>query len=220
MRLLLVEDEPKLNQGIARGLHDRGYSVDSALDGVEGERLARLNEYDLVILDIMMPKRDGLTVCRNLRSAGITVPVLFLTAKDATSDKVKGLDDGGDDYLIKPFAFEELAARVRTLLRRPREIKPDILELDGMQLDTRSQTISIDGKAITLTLREFGMMEYFLRNRGTVLSRDDILEHVWDHELDSLSNVVDVHLKNLRKKLPKAYAKRIETVWGKGYRVA
>lgn len=220
MKLLVVEDEPKLNEGLVHGLQQRGYAVDSALDGEEGERLARLNGYDLIVLDIMLPKRDGLTVCRNLRAAQFDVPVLFLTARDATRDKIEGLDIGGDDYLVKPFSFDELAARIRTLLRRPKKILGDILRLDDLELDTRGQRITVDGKEISLTLREYGLLEYMLRHQGEVVTQQDILDHVWDRFFDSLSNVVNVHVKNLRKKLPKKYAKRLQTVWGKGYRLA
>jgi DNA-binding response OmpR family regulator len=220
MKLLVVEDEPKLNKGLVQGLQARGYAVDFAFDGVEGENMARMNGYDLVVLDIMLPKRNGLEVCRNLRAARVGTPVLFLTAKDAVDDRIAGLDQGADDYLVKPFSFGELEARIRTLLRRPALVVADTLELDGLSLDTRAQKLTVDGKEIALTLREFALLEYFLRNQGVVVSREDLLDHVWDRFFDSFSNVVDVHLKNLRKKLPSSYAKRIETVWGKGYRLA
>lgn len=219
MRILIVEDEPKLNDGLAVGLRNRGYAVDSAFDGEEGEKLARMNEYDLIVLDIMLPQRDGLEVCRSLRAHGRQMPILFLTARDAVEDRVSGLDLGGDDYLVKPFSFDELMARIRALLRRPVQTVSDVLELDELRLDTRSQAVSVGGKSVDLTLREYGLLEYLLRNQGAVVTRDDILTHVWDRFYDSFSNVVDVHLKNLRKKLPKSYAKRIETVRGKGYRL-
>lgn len=220
MKILVVEDEPKLNQGLVQGLKNHGYAVDFAFDGEEGEKLARINAYDLIILDIMMPKRDGLEVCRNIRRAGISTPVIFLTAKDAVNDKVDGLDEGADDYLVKPFAFAELSARIRALFRRPRQSGGDVLELDGLSMDTRAQKVTANGKELPLTLREYGLLEYLMRNKGKVVTRQDILDHVWDRFFDSLSNVVDVHLKNLRKKLPEKYAKRIKTVWGKGYRLA
>jgi len=219
MKLLIVEDEPKLNEGLARGLKNQGYAVDSAYDGEEGEKFATLNNYDLVILDIMMPKKNGLEVCRDLRRAGNNVPILMLTAKDALEDKVLGLNEGADDYLVKPFSFEELQARIRALLRRPPVVAHDTLTLDGLGLDTRTQKVTADKKNISLTLREYGVLEYLLRNKGAVITREDLLEHVWDRNFDSFSNVVDVHLKNLRKKLPKNYAKRIKTVWGKGYQL-
>lgn len=219
MKLLVVEDEPKLNKGLVTGLQQRGYAVDFAFDGEEGERFARANEYDVVILDVMLPKRSGFEVCRNMRAAGVTTPVIFLTARDATDDKVAGLDFGADDYLAKPFSFDELAARIRSLLRRAPQLSSDVFMLDGLRLDTRAQQVSAEGKPVELTLREYGVLEYLMRNRNAVITRDDILTHVWDRFFDSFSNVVDVHIKNLRKKLPKPYAKRIETVWGKGYRL-
>ena len=220
MRILVVEDEPKLNKGIVKGLKTRGYAVDFAFEGQAGETLARQNPYDLILLDIMMPRRDGLTVCRNLRQDGITTPILFLTAKDAVEDKVTGLDEGADDYLVKPFSFEELTARIRSLLRRPNAVVSDTLTLDQLSLNTQAHRLTINNTEISLTTREYALLEYLLRNRDKVLTREDILDHVWDNFYDSLSNVVDVHLKNLRKKLPKDYAKRIATIRGKGYRIA
>jgi DNA-binding response OmpR family regulator len=220
MKILVVEDEPKLNKGLVQGLQQRGYAVDFAFDGEEGEKMALLNGYDLIILDIMLPKRDGLSVCGNLRLKGMNMPVLFLTAKDTVSDKITGLDIGADDYMIKPFSFDELSARIRTLLRRPRVTLSNDLRLDGLVLNTRAQSLVVEGKDISLTLREYGLLEYFLRNQGKVVTQQDILDHVWDRFFDSLSNVVSVHVKNLRKKLPKKYATRIQTVWGKGYRLA
>ncbi len=219
MKILLVEDEPKLNKNIAEGLKNRGYAVDSAFDGEEGQRMALWADYDLIILDIMMPKRNGLEVCSTLRAKGKNMPILMLTAKDTVQDKVTGLDIGADDYLIKPFSFEELTARMRSLLRRPSIAATDVLEFEDLRLDTRSQELTNKGKRIELTLREYALMEYLMRNVGRVLSREDLLEHVWDRNHDSFSNVVDVHLKNLRKKLPTLYAKRIKTVWGKGYQL-
>jgi two-component system, OmpR family, copper resistance phosphate regulon response regulator CusR len=220
MRILVVEDEPKLNKGIVKGLKSRGYAVDFAFEGQAGENLARRNPYDLIILDIMMPRKDGLTVCRNLRQSGITTPILFLTAKDAVEDKVTGLDEGADDYLVKPFSFEELAARIRSVLRRPSAILSNSLTLDDLALDTNAHRLTVAGQEIPLTAREYALLEYLLRNKNKVISREDLLDHVWDTFYDSLSNVVDVHLKNLRKKLPEKYAERIETIRGKGYRIA
>lgn len=219
MKILIVEDEIKLNKALSTGLQNHGYAVESAFDGEEGEKMARINVYDLILLDVMMPKRDGVEVCTNLRKAGKKTPILMLTAKDAIEDRVNGLDAGADDYLIKPFAFEELLARVRTLFRRAPLTATDTFDLDDLHLDTRTQRVTINSKEIELTLREYALLEYFLRNKDTVLTRGDLLEHVWDINYDSMSNVVDVHLKNLRKKLPKIYAKRIKTIWGKGYKL-
>lgn len=219
MKILIVEDEIKLNKALSTGLQNHGYAVESAFDGEEGEKMARINAYDLILLDVMMPKRDGVEVCTNLRKAGKKTPILMLTAKDAIEDRVNGLDAGADDYLIKPFAFEELLARVRTLFRRAPLTATDTFDLDDLHLDTRTQRVTINSKELELTLREYALLEYFLRNKDTVLTRGDLLEHVWDINYDSMSNVVDVHLKNLRKKLPKTYAKRIKTIWGKGYKL-
>lgn len=219
MRILVVEDEPKLNKGLVEGLQKRGYAVDFAFDGEEGEKLALWNSYDVIILDIMLPKRDGREVCRTVRTKGKTTPILFLTAKDTIEDKVAGLNDGADDYLVKPFSFDELHARIRALLRRPPLATADILQLDDLRVDTKAQTVTVKGQTLNFTLREYGLLEYLLRNQGIVKTREDILEHVWDRFFDSFSNVVDVHLKNLRKKLPNSYAKRIQTIWGKGYRL-
>ena len=220
MRLLVVEDEQRLRDGIALGLRERGFAVDAIGDGEEGETLARMNEYDVILLDILMPKRDGLTVCRNLREANITTPIIFLTAKDALEDRLTGLYGGADDYIVKPFSFEELVARIHTVLRRPRAVTADIQVLEGLRLDSRAHTIEVDGEELKVTLREFAILEYLLRNRGIVLSRDDLQEHVWDRSFESWSNVVDVHLKNLRKKLPEHYAEKIESIRGKGYRLS
>lgn len=220
MKILVIEDEPKLNKGIVLGLQQRGYAVDSALDGEAGEAMARLNGYDCIILDIMLPQRDGLTVCRNLRAHNVATPIIFLTARDMTEDKITGLDVGADDYLVKPFAFDELAARIRTLLRRPPLVVTDILTFLDLSLDTRSHLVTVQNNVINLTLREYSLLEYLLRNQGAVITREDILSHVWDQFYDAFSNVVDVHLKNIRKKLPSKYAKRIVTIRGKGYRLA
>lgn len=219
MKLLLVEDEQKLALTLAEALRHRGHVVDIAYEGNEGESLARINPYDVIILDRMLPRKDGLSICLALRAHSVTTPILFLTAKGDELDIVEGLDAGGDDYLVKPFSLEELSARLRSLTRRPHLLESPVLTLDNLTLDPKAQTVTIDGKSLTLTLREFALLEYFLRNKQTVITREDILEHVWDREFDSFSNVVDVHLKNLRKKLPKSYAKRIQTIWGKGYKL-
>lgn len=219
MKILVVEDEQKLNAAIVQGLRSRGYIVDAAFDGAEGEKIAREQQYDCIVLDVMMPVMDGLTMCKNLRAHGVQTPVLFLTAKSDVHEKIEGFNVGADDYVVKPFSFDELVARIRAITRRAPNVQGDILKLDELSLDTRSQIITIAGKPIDVTLREYALLEYFLRNQNAVVTREDILSNVWDRFYDSLSNVVDVHLKNLRKKLPKAYAKRIQTVWGKGYRL-
>lgn len=219
MKILVVEDEEKLHAAIVQGLRSRGYTVDSAFNGEEGEKLAREHSYDCILLDVMMPVMDGLTMCKNLRAQKVQTPIIFLTAKSEVQERVEGFDVGADDYMVKPFSFDELVARIRAISRRAPNVHGDVLELNTLSLDTRSQVVTIAGKPIDLTLREYGLLEYFLRNQNAVVTREDILSHVWDRFYDSLSNVVDVHLKNLRKKLPKEYAKKIQTVWGKGYRL-
>lgn len=219
MKILVVEDEVKLNAAIAQGLRSRGYTVDVAFNGAEGEKIAREQVYDCILLDVMMPVRDGFTMCKNIRAAGVQTPVIFLTAKSDVDERVLGFNAGADDYVAKPFSFEELVARIRAIGRRAPTAQGDILVLNSLSLDTLSQIVTISGKSIDLTLREYALLEYFLRNQNVVVTREDILSHVWDRFYDSLSNVVDVHLKNLRKKLPKEYAKKIQTVWGKGYRL-
>lgn len=219
MRILFVEDEAKLRRNVAEGLTLRGYTVDTAEDGIEGERLARENTYSVVILDVMMPQQDGITTCRALRAKSIQTPILMLTARDAINDKVDGLNAGADDYLTKPFSFDELSARIRALMRRQPELTTDVLSYHDLKLDTRSQLVTVGNKTLDLTLREYGILEYLLRNQGAVVTREDILSNVWDRFFDSFSNVVDVHVKNLRKKLPPQYGKRLRTVWGKGYQL-
>jgi DNA-binding response OmpR family regulator len=219
MRILLVEDEPKLNQSLKAGLTHKGFAVDSALDGTQGQDLAESETYDLIILDVLLPSLDGYQVCRNLRSEGISTPILFLTAKDSLEEKVMGLEAGGDDYLVKPFEFKELVARIRALLRRPRSVLPGVLEQGALRLDPAKQEVLLDQAVIPMTLREFQLLEYFMRNVTRVLTRDELLDHVWDREGYTLSNTVDVHIKNLRQKLGK-YGKHLETVRGVGYRLA
>lgn len=220
MRILVVEDEPKLNKGIVKGLKNHGYAVDFAYEGQAGETLARENPYDVIVLDVMMPRQDGLTMCRNLRQDGVTTPILFLTARDTVDDKVIGLNEGGDDYLVKPFSFAELTARIRSLLRRPAGMIADAIQLDSLTLDTQVQRLTVEEEEIMLTRREYALLEFLLRNKDRVVSQEDILDHVWDNFYESRSNVVNVHMRNLRKKLPPAYAKRIQTIHGKGYRIS
>src|SRR5664280_821774 len=203
MRLLVVEDADKLAQVLKRGLEKEGYAVDTLGDGRAAQtRLrSRHDEYDLVLLDVMLPGLDGYSICRDLRERGLTVPVLMLTARDTTDDKVTGLDSGADDYLVKPFAFEELLARVRTLLRRPRRSLPAELKVDDLVLDPASRTVRRADQPITLTTKEFALLELFMRNAGRVLTRDEILAHAWDEEYDSFSNIIDVYMNRLRKQV-------------------
>jgi DNA-binding response OmpR family regulator len=222
MRLLLVEDEEKLAQVLKKGLDREGYAVDVLVDGESAERRIALNpaDYDLIILDVMLPVRDGVSVCRHLRENGIKTPILMLTAKDAVHDRIVGLDAGADDYLVKPFDFTELQARIRALLRRPREVLQNELKVRGLTLNTATQRVFLGKKEIRLTQKEFSILEYFMRQTGRVITREQILAHAWSFDFDSFSNVVDVHLKNLRKKLhDTANAPDIETVRGLGYRL-
>jgi DNA-binding response OmpR family regulator len=220
MKILLVEDNQKLAESVKKGLEQESYTVDCLFDGAVAERriFAHPQDYDLVILDIMLPGKNGLEVCQAWRDKNITVPILMLTAKDTTGDKVLGLDAGGDDYLIKPFAFEELLARIRALLRRPKETAPNVLSAQGITLNSGSKKVMVAGKEVPLTLREFSILEFFLRNPNQVLTREQILAHVWEFSFDSLSNVVDVHIKNLRKKLGSNYGQHLQTLRGLGYR--
>jgi two-component system OmpR family response regulator len=219
MKVLLVEDELKLQRSLAAGLVKLGYTVDTASDGEEGEMLARAQSYDVVILDGMLPKRDGVEVCRNLRQAKKMMPILMLTARGEVDDRVEGLDAGADDYLVKPFSFAELTARLRSLARRAPVVLGEILHWDDLTLNTKAQEVTVAGKKVDLTGREFELLEYFLRHPNIALTREEIQSHVWDRFFDSLSNVVDVHVKNLRQKLPSSYAGNIKTVWGKGYQL-
>jgi two-component system OmpR family response regulator len=231
VRILVVEDAVKLAQALKTGLEAEGYAVDVLHDGSAARRrfTARRGApapsgggdqlpYDLLILDIMLPGVDGFTLCRELREQGLTLPVLMLTARDATADKVTGLDSGADDYLVKPFAFEELLARIRTLLRRPRRALPPILTLGALSLDPAARVARFCGQPLALSPKEFSLLRLFLQHPGEVLSRDWILDHAWDDEFDSFSNIVDVYAGRLRRKLEQPGAGvRLETVRGAGY---
>lgn len=222
MRILIVEDEKKLALALKRGLERKGYAVDCAFDGEEGEFQIETGQedYDLVILDIMLPKRDGIEICKNTRSKKISLPILMLTARDKTQDKILGLDCGADDYLVKPFSFEELLARIRALLRRPRELLPEELKVKDITLNCATRKVFKGGKEIPLTTKEFSLLEFLLRNINQVVNREQIIAHVWNYEFDSFSNIVDVHIKNLRKKLEdRGKEKLIETIRGVGYRL-
>jgi heavy metal response regulator len=218
MHILIVEDEPKLAQALQKGLMEEGYAVDVSYDGEDGLYWARTKDYDLIILDLMIPGIPGLEILERLRAEGRSVPVLILTARDAVADRVKGLDSGADDYLTKPFSFEELLARVRALLRRataPPELQP--LQVADLELDPRTRTVRRAGRPIELSPKEFALLEYFMRNPNRVLSRTVLSEHVWG-EFDTLTNVIDVYIHHLRGKIDKdAPMKLIHTVRGAGY---
>jgi DNA-binding response OmpR family regulator len=218
MRILVIEDQEKLALSIQKGLEHHGYAVDVLFDGSQGLRRIENSEYDLVVLDIMLPGIDGLTICKTVREKGIDVPILMLTAKDTLIDKVEGFKNGTDDYLVKPFDFAELVARIGALLRRPRKATPVEITLNGITLNTTQRTVKRNGKDIKLTTKEFSILEQFMLHPNEVLSRSAILTHAWDFAYDGFSNVVDVHVKNLRKKLQKKHEILFETVHGAGYR--
>ncbi|AIS52874.1 transcriptional regulatory protein TcrA [Thermoanaerobacter kivui] len=200
MRILIVDDEENLVNALYKALKEEGYSVDIAQDGLEGLEYAKMNVYDVIILDIMLPGMDGIKILENLRNESINTPVLMLTAKDATEDKVKGLDTGADDYMTKPFELCELMARIRALLRREAPTKSPILKVADLELNTLTHQVKRGDKEITLTSKEFALLEYMMRNAGRVLTRTQIADHVWDYEFDGFSNIIDVYIRYLRKK--------------------
>jgi len=220
MRIMVVEDAVKLALALKRGLEGEGYAVDAVHDGLTARKriLARDGQYDVLILDVMLPGLDGLTLCRVLRAQGITAPVLMLTARDTTGDKVAGLDSGADDYLVKPFAFAELLARIRTLLRRPAQTLATELRVGDLALDPAARAVRRGDQPIELTTKEFALLELFMRSPGEVLSRDTILDHAWDEDADAFSNIVDVYLRRLRKKIDRdGEPSLFQTVRGVGY---
>jgi len=221
MRILIVEDEHKIANALKSGLEQHSYAVDVCYDGDSGLAMAQTEPYDLLILDIMLPgKLDGLGIVRQLRQEGKHVPILLLTAKDKVLDRAFGLNTGADDYLVKPFAFVELIARVRALMRRPAEAVKSVLEYDDIALDTQSFSVSRAGKPIELTQKEFALLEYFMRSPDIVLSKDAIMQHVWDYDADILPNTVEVYVGYLRNKIDKPFAGRkalIHTKRGFGY---
>jgi heavy metal response regulator len=218
MRLLVIEDEQKVANFIKQGLEEEGYAVDHAADGASGLQMALEGLHDVIVLDVMLPKLDGLSVLQQLRQETITTPVLLLTVRATIEDKVLGLDAGADDYLTKPFAFEEFVARVRALLRRRVETAPPILQVADLALDPARRVVSRGEKKIELTPREFTLLDYFMRNPGRVLSRTMIANRVWDYTFDSTTNVIDVYVNYLRKKIDTGHdTKLLHTVRGVGY---
>ena len=218
MRILVVEDDPSLHKIISRRLREEGYAVDDCYNGEEALSYLLAAEYDCVILDWMLPVRDGIAVLSEARQRGITAPVLMLTAKDAISDRVQGLDAGADDYLTKPFAYDELSARVRALLRRKAKEKQTMLTAGDLVMDLAAHRVTRGEKEITLTSKEFALLEYLLRNQGLVLTRSQIADHVWNYDFDYDSNVVDVYIRYLRNKIDKPFgSSMIQTVRGYGY---
>ncbi|HEY7284078.1 MAG TPA: response regulator transcription factor [Vicinamibacterales bacterium] len=221
MRILLVEDEPAAARVLAKGLREQAYAVDVAEDGRAALFQASINDYDAIILDVMLPKQDGLSVCRSLRESGSAVPVIMLTARDAIDARINGLDVGADDYLTKPYNFGELLARLRALIRRGRRpLLPARLTAGPLTLDTRSRRAWIRGAEVTLTSKEYALLEFLLHHAGAVVSRANIAEHVWDEHYDPLSNVVDVYIQRLRKKLDEPGGPSvIRTRRGEGYQL-
>lgn len=219
MRVLIIEDSPKMAEALQRGLREHGYAADVCHTGFEGEDLAAAGRYDLVLLDLMLPDRDGVEVCRNLRRRCISTPVLMLTALSGTDDKVAGLDAGADDYLSKPFEFEELLARVRALLRRGEAVEGRVLRCDDLELDVYTRRAKRGPTEIELSNKEFALLEYLMRNPNRVLSRAQIAEKVWDMNFDPSSNVIDVYMSALRKKLDRGHPRELfHTVRNAGYR--
>ena len=220
MRILLIEDDIAISRLLKEGLEDESYAVDVAHDGSEGYRTAVADEYDVIILDIMLPGMNGYEVCRALRNNGNKTPILMLTARDAERDIVEGLDTGADDYLAKPFSFDVLLARIRALLRRPNEKLEEILQVGDLKLDPSLKKVTRASQEINLTAKEYGVLEYLMRNKGKVLSKEQIISHVWDFDADVLPNNVELFIMFLRRKIDKPFkSKLIHTVSGFGYKL-
>ena len=222
MRILIVEDEYKIANSIKKGLEQESYAVDVAYTGTDGFDLASTEDYDLIVLDLLLPGMDGATMCKKLRSENIHTPILMLTAKGQTTDKVQGLDAGADDYLTKPFAFEELLARIRALVRRPKQTVGIILTVEDLKLDTSTFELTRDGKPIKLSSREFSLLEYLMRHPNMTLTKNQIIGHVWNYDADILPNTVEVYIGYLRNKIDKPFPKKhqlIHTIRGFGYKL-
>jgi two-component system, OmpR family, copper resistance phosphate regulon response regulator CusR len=220
VRILLVEDNRRLSDSLRMILQDDGYAVDTAYDGLEGEEAGMISGYDVIILDIMLPGKNGLDVCRELRNRHVTTPILMLTARDALEDRVIGLDSGGDDYLVKPFEVDELRARIRALLRRESSSKSGVMHIADLELDPASHTVQRAGKPIDLTAKEFSILEFLMRHTNRLITREMAEEHLWNYDHVVASNVVDVYIRRLRRKIDDPCpVKLIETVRGAGYRI-
>ncbi len=218
MRILLVDDDKKLAGYLKKGLVEEQHAVDVFYDGISGAFWAKENDYDIIILDIMLPGKDGIEVCRELRAKHIVTPIIMLTARDAVEDKIKGLDVGADDYLAKPFSFGELLARIRALLRRSQQYKTQTLQVADLELDPGSHKITRAGKEIALTGKEYALLEYLMRNKGRVVTETNIIDHVWDMQAEPFTNVVNVYIHYLRNKVDKGFEKKlIHTVRTIGY---
>ena len=221
MRILVVEDNHRLSSSLQMNLAHEGYSVDTAYDGQEGQDLAELTQYDLIILDILLPKKDGLEVCRDLRRRRNHTPILLLTARDSVEDRVQGLDCGADDYLVKPFAISELLARLRALLRRNHHYTNGRLEIGGLVVDPVTHIVEREGRTIDLTPKEFALLEYFMYHPNQVVTREMIEQHIWNYDFECSSNVIDVYVRRLRRKVDDPFeVKLLATIRGIGYRLA
>src|SRR5579872_2660510 len=220
MRILVIEDNHRLSSSLQMNLAHEGYSVDVAYDGQEGQDLAELTPYDVIILDILLPKKDGLEVCRDLRLRRVQTPILLLTARDSVDDRVRGLDCGADDYLVKPFAMRELLARLRALLRRQQPYKTGRLEMADLMVDPVTHSVEREGQLIELTPKEFALLEYFMYHPNQVITREMIEQHIWNYDFECESNVIDVYVRRLRRKIDTPFAvKLLTTVRGIGYRL-
>ena len=218
MRVLLVEDDGRIANFVAKGLRENAYAVDVAADGENALYQISVNDYDAIVLDVMLPLKNGFDVCRELRAGDVKTPVLMLTARDAVEDRIAGLDYGADDYLTKPFAFEELLARLRALLRRSAEIRPPRITIADLEIDTTAQRVWRGGREIALTIKEYALLEYLAREKGKVIGRAEIAEHVWDENFDAFSNLIDVYIKRLRSKMDENFdVQLIHTRRGAGY---
>lgn len=220
MRILVVEDDKKVAAFLQKGLREEQYAVDVCRNGEDAGYEAQTHPYDVIILDIMLPGKDGFTICKELRENDVLTPILMLTAKDSLEDKVIGLSEGADDYLTKPFSFEELLARIRALLRRSQDYKTGLLKAADLELDPLRHTVQRAGKPITLSGKEYALLEYLLRNKGIIVSQSKIIDHVWDRNYDGTSNLINVYINHLREKIDKdAKVKLIKTVRGQGYKI-
>jgi DNA-binding response OmpR family regulator len=222
MRILIVEDEHRIANSIKKGLEQEKYAVDVAYTGNDGFDLASTEDYDLIILDLLLPEMDGMTICKELRKNKIHTPILMLTAKSQIQDKVHGLDCGADDYVTKPFSFEELLARIRALIRRPKTTLNITLSVEDLYLDPKQYLVKRNGNSIQLTNKEFSLLEYFMRNPNKILTKDQIISHVWDYDADILPNTVEVYIRNLRNKIDLPFKNKkslIHTIRGFGYKI-
>lgn len=218
MRVLLAEDDQRIANFVIKGLRENAYAVDAAADGEDALYQAAINTYDVIILDVMMPVKNGFEVCRELRKKGVKTPVLMLTARDAVEDRISGLDYGADDYLTKPFEFGELLARLRALLRRSVEVRPPKIVVENLEIDTTAQTVRRAGREISLTTKEYALLEFLAREKGKVVGRAEIAEHVWDENFDVFSNLIEVYVNRLRSKMDEGFkVQLIHTKRGAGY---